>query len=231
MKTLGIIGGMSAVSTAHYYQLIHQRVREVRGGLNAPHVLLDSLAFHEVEALQRVDDWAPLRIQLADAAAGLEAAGAELLILATNTMHKLADAIEARIGIPFLHIADPTAAAIQGAGIRRIALLGTRFTMAEAFYADRLRGHGLEVLVPDAAGQRDIDQIIFDELVLDQINPASRQRYQAIISELVAAGAEGLILGCTEIGLLIGPDDAPVPVFDTTRLHAMAAADAVMDRA
>jgi len=227
-RTLGIIGGLSWVSTAHYYSLIHERVRDRMGGLHAPRVLLDSLPFHEVEALQRADDWAPLAPMLAASAAGLQQAGAEVLILATNTMHKLADAIEGSISIPFLHIADPTAAAIRAAGLSRVGLLGTRFTMGEAFYADRLRAGGLEVLVPDATGQREVDDIIFRELVLEQVLDASRERYRAIIAGLVAQGAQGIILGCTEIGLLFGPDDCAVPVFDTTRLHAHAAADAVM---
>jgi aspartate racemase len=227
-KTLGVIGGLSWVSTAHYYQIIHERVRDRLGGLHAPRLLLDSLPFHEVEALQRANDWEPLAPMLADSAAKLEAAGADILILATNTMHKLADAIEGAISIPFLHIADPTADAIKAAGIQRIALLGTRFTMGEAFYIERLRSHGLEVLVPDADGQREVDRVIFDELVLDRVEERSRERYQEIIHQLVNTGAEGLILGCTEIGLLIGPEHCSVPVFDTTRLHAVAAADAVI---
>jgi amino-acid racemase len=228
MKTLGIIGGLSWVSTAHYYQQVHERVRDRLGGLHAPRVLLDSLPFHEVEALQRAGDWDLLAPMLADSAATLEAAGADLLILATNTMHKLASAIEDRVSIPFLHIADPTAETIKAAGISRIALLGTRFTMGEDFYVDRLQRHGLEVMTPDADGQREVDRVIFDELVLDRASDESRGRYRSIIQEMVDRGAEGLILGCTEIGLLIGPEHCSVPVFDTTKLHALAAADAVM---
>lgn len=228
MRTLGVIGGLSWTSTELYYRLIHQRVHQRLGGLHAPHLLLDSLAFHEVEALQRADDWEPLRRQIRDAGLALEGAGAEVLILATNTMHKVADQLEAALTIPFIHIADPTADAILAAGLGRVGLLGTRFTMGERFYLERLASRGVEALVPASEDQVTVDRIIFEELVRDVIRDDSRQRYREVIARLVDAGAEGIILGCTEIGLLVAAADCPVPTFDTAALHAQAAADAVI---
>lgn len=223
MKTIGLIGGMSWESTVPYYRLINEAVRSRLGGLHSAKLLLHSVDFHDIEALQRSGDWDAAGAQLAEAARGLEAAGADVLLIATNTMHKVAPAVEAAVSVPLLHVADATAHAITAAGLRRVGLLGTRFTMEQAFYRERLESHGLEVCVPDASGRAQIHQVIYDELCLGRVLAPSRERFRGAMATLVAQGAEAIILGCTEIGLLVGPGDASVPLFDTTRLHAEAA--------
>ncbi|MCC2970707.1 aspartate/glutamate racemase family protein [Massilia sp. IC2-476] len=225
MKTIGLIGGMSWESTVPYYRSINETVRELRGGLHSAKLVLVSVDFDEVERLQRTGDWDRAGLLLADCARRLESAGADFIVLCTNTMHKVAPAIDAAAGIPLFHIADPTAEAIRAQGLRRIGLLGTRFTMEQDFYRARLQQHGLEVLVPGEAGRALVHRVIYDELCQGKVLDASRDAYRAVIQELVDAGAEAVILGCTEIALLIGPADSPVPVFDTTALHARKAAE------
>ena len=224
-RTIGLIGGMSWESTVPYYRVINETVRQMRGGLHSARIALLSVDFHDVEAMQREGRWNEAGALLADAARTLETAGAEFIVLCTNTMHKVAAAIERAVRIPLLHIADPTAAAVTAAGIHSVGLLGTRFTVEEAFYRDRLqRLHGLDVIVPDAADRETIHRIIYDELCVGRIVDASRAEYRRIIDTLVERGAGGIIFGCTEISLLVGADDARVPTFDTTLLHAQAAA-------
>ncbi len=225
MKTIGLIGGMSWESSAEYYRLINEAVKERLGGLHSAQLLLYSVDFAAIERLQHRGDWDAAGAILADAARRLERGGADFLLLCTNTMHKVADAITGAVSIPFVHIADPTATAIRTAGVGTIGLLGTRFTMEQEFYRGRLEGQdGLRVLVPDAADREAVHRIIYDELCLGIISEESRAAYRAIMARLVAQGAEGIILGCTEITLLVSAADATVPLFDTTRLHAEAAA-------
>lgn len=226
MKLIGLLGGMSWESTSVYYRAINEAVQERLGGLHSARCLLYSVEFAEIAALQQAGDWEAAGELLAGAAAALEQAGAACLVLCTNTMHRVAPAIERRIKLPLLHIADPTAAAISARGLRRIGLLGTRFTMEQDFYSGRLRErHGLEVLVPEPADRALIHQVIYDELCRGVIREESRRRYLEIVGRLAAAGAEGVILGCTEIGMLIGQGDTALPLFDTTLLHARAAVD------
>lgn len=229
MKTLGLIGGMSWESTVPYYRLINQTVKEQLGGLHSARLLLYSVDFAQIERLQHAGDWDAAGAVLADAGRALRAGGAELLVICTNTMHKVADAVESASGLPLLHIADPTGEEIRRAGLQRIGLLGTRFTMEQDFYRQRLvERHGLEVLVPEADDRDTVHRVIYDELCLGTIRAESRAQYRAIIERLVARGAQGVILGCTEIGLLVGADDAQVPLFDTTALHARHAALAAL---
>ena len=232
MKTIGLIGGMSWESTALYYRQINETVKELLGGLHSAKIVLYSVDFHDVERLQHAGDWDGAGALLAGAARALEAAGADFLALCTNTMHKVAPAIAAAVRIPFLHIADPTAAAIQQAGCTVVGLLGTRFTMEQDFYRERLHArHGLTVLVPPQEDRDLVHRIIYEELCLGQVVPASRAQYARIMGDLAAQGAQAIILGCTEITLLFGQQDATVPLFDTTALHARAAAQlAVADR-
>ncbi len=225
MKTLGLIGGMSWESTVPYYRLINQQVNQRLGGLHSAKVIMYSVDFQQIEALQRSGDWPQAGRLLAEAAQALHRAGAEGLVLCTNTMHKVASAITAATPLPFLHIADATAQQIRQQGLRRIGLLGTRFTMEQDFYKARLAEQGLDVLIPAQTDRDLVHQVIYEELCLGQINANSRLAYQRIIADLVAAGAEGVILGCTEIGLLVKPEDAAVPLFDTTAIHACTAAD------
>ena len=226
MKTIGLLGGMSWESTLPYYRHINEAVRERLGGLHSARLVLYSLDFHEIEALQRQGDWAAAGTLLADAARRLESAGANFLLLCTNTMHKVADAIEAASALPLLHIADPTAATIQAAGLQRVGLLGTRFTMEQPFYRQRLEDrYGIQVLVPDEPDRAEVHRVIYEELCRGVVSEASRQAYRQVISRLVARGAQAVILGCTEIGLLVRADDAEVPLFDTCVLHAQAAAE------
>ncbi|UNK48296.1 aspartate/glutamate racemase family protein [Lysobacter sp. S4-A87] len=229
MKTLGLIGGMSWESTVPYYRLINQTVKERLGGLHSARLLLYSVDFAEIERLQMSGDWDTAGQVLADAGRALRAGGAELLVICTNTMHKVADAVEAASGLPLLHIADATADEIRAQGLQRVGLLGTRFTMEQDFYLQRLVGHGLEVLIPEADDRGIVHRVIYDELCLGQVRDESRQQYRRIIADLVARGAQGVILGCTEIGLLVGNDDASVPLFDTAALHARHAALAALD--
>ena len=224
MKTIGLIGGMSWESSAEYYRMINRHSKALHGGHHNAKSVLVTVDFAEIEALQRAQDWVALGERMADAARQLEAAGADLIVLTTNTMHRVHDAIEAAVALPFLHIADPTGAALRAAGVERVALLGTRYTMELPFYAERLRDKfGLDVLVPDEAARNDVHRIIYDELCHGVIDAASRATYVAIIDELAKRGAQAVILGCTEITLLIGAADSPLPVFDTTALHAKAA--------
>ena len=226
MKTIGLIGGMSWESTLHYYQSLNEQVKQRLGGLHSAKIVLYSVDFHDIEQLQRTGQWDEAGVRLATAARALEAAGADVLVLCTNTMHKVAPAIEAAVAIPFLHIADPTAEAIKHAGLQRIALLGTRFTMEEDFYRGRLEAqHGLQVIVPEAPDREIVHNVIYNELCLGVIRESSRQAHREIIARLVAKGAQGIILGCTEIAMLVSPADSPVPVFDTTQLHALCALD------
>lgn len=224
MRTMGLIGGMSWESTLPYYRIVNRTVRERLGGLHSARVLLYSVDFHEIEALQQAGDWAGAGEAMADAARRLQRGGADFLVLCTNTMHIVADAIEAAVPLPLLHIADPTADALAAAGVRRVGLLGTRFTMEQAFYRERLERRGLEVLLPDAAGRERVHRVIYEELCRGVIRESSRAAYREVLAALAARGAEGAILGCTEISLLVGADDAPMPLFDTTELHARAAA-------
>ncbi|MGO1073480.1 aspartate/glutamate racemase family protein [Lysobacter sp. CA199] len=225
MKTLGLLGGMSWESTLPYYRLINETVRERLGGLHSAKLLLYSVDFAEVERLQHAGDWDAAGALLGRAARSLRDGGAQLLVICTNTMHKVADAVEAASQLPLLHIADPTGAAIRAAGMGRIGLLGTRFTMEQDFYRQRLiERYGLEVLVPQAEEREIVHRVIYEELCLGKIREESREEYRRIIAGLVARGAQGVILGCTEIGLLIGPGDVDIALFDTTALHARAAA-------
>lgn len=226
MKTIGLIGGMSWESTIPYYRQINQRIKQQLGGLHSAKIILYSVDFAEIEALQRSGDWDKAGELLAHAAVKLQAAGADCLVLCTNTMHKVAAAIETAVAIPLLHIADATAEAIQSAGIKKVALLGTRFTMEQDFYKQRLiDGYGLEVLVPDEEGRTLVHQVIYQELCLGLVNDSSRLQYQQIMADLVTQGAEAIILGCTEIGLLVSAKDSSVPLFDTTEVHAQKAAE------
>nr|WP_255490676.1 aspartate/glutamate racemase family protein [Duganella sp. CY15W] len=220
-----MIGGMSWESTVPYYREINQTIKRELGGLHSAKVVLYSVDFHEVERLQHAGDWDAAGAMMADAARALQAAGADFVVLCTNTMHKVAPAIEAAVHIPLFHIADPTAQEIQRAGLNRVGLLGTRFTMEQAFYKERLREqHGLEVVVPEQADRDIVHRIIYDELCLGRIVDASRDEYRRIIASLVAQGAQAIILGCTEISLLVAQHDAAVPLFDTTSIHARSAA-------
>lgn len=225
MRTLGLLGGMSWESTVPYYRLINERVRERLGGLHSAKLLIYSVDFAEIEALQHRGEWDAAGALLAGAAARLQQGGAEALVICTNTMHTVAPQVEAAITIPLLHIADATAHRIQEAGLSRVGLLGTRFTMEQAFYRERLEQRGLQVLVPEAATRERVHGIIYQELCLGVIREDSREFYRRAIADLVAAGAQGIILGCTEIGLLVQAADAAVPLFDTARIHAEAAAD------
>ena len=225
MRTLGLLGGMSWESTIPYYRLINERVRERLGGLHSARLLLYSVDFAEIEALQHQGRWDEAGAMLADAGRRLAAAGADALVICTNTMHLVAPQVEAASGLPLLHIADATARRIREAGIVRVGLLGTRFTMEQAFYRERLERAGLTVRVPDADTRAEVHRVIYEELCRGRIVEASRERYRAIMAALAAEGCEGIILGCTEIGLLVGDDDAVVPPFDTTRIHAEDSAD------
>jgi aspartate racemase len=229
VRTLGLLGGMSWESTLPYYRIVNERVRQRLGGLHSAKLVLHSVDFAEIEALQHAGDWDAAGLILVEAARGLRAAGAECLVICTNTMHLVAPAIEAAVDLPLLHIADATAARIREAGLSRVALLGTRFTMERDFYRQRIEAAGIEVIVPEAVQRELVHRVIYEELCLGRILDASRDAYRTIIDELVARGAQGVILGCTEIGLLVGEGDASVPLFDTARIHAEAAADWALD--
>ncbi len=225
-KVIGLIGGMSWESSAEYYRIINETVRARLGGLRSARCLLWSFDFGEIEALQHAGRWDEAAEELIAAARRLERGGADVVVICTNTMHRMADQVQAAIGLPLLHIADPTAARIRAAGLSRIGLLGTAFTMEQEFYKGRLASrHGLDVLVPDEADRAMVHRVIFEELVQGRALPASRDAYRAAIARLVQRGAQGIILGCTEIMLLVRPEDSPVPLFDTTALHAEAAVD------
>ena len=226
MKTIGLIGGMSWESTVPYYRQINETIKNRLGGLHSAKLILYSVDFHEIERLQRDGDWETAGLVLSNAARSLEAAGAAFLVLCTNTMHKVARSIEAAVAIPLFHIADPTAAEIKQAGHSVVGLLGTRFTMEQDFYRERLRErHGLQVVVPGTRDRETIHRIIYEELCLGVVKPESRTDYRKIMQTLVSQGAQAIILGCTEISLLVNQQDSKVPLFDTTAIHARAAAE------
>jgi aspartate racemase len=225
MRTVGLIGGMSWESSAEYYRLLNQGIRARLGGQHSARVILHSLDFAEIEALQRAGDWAAAGAILAEAARTLERAGADLVVLCTNTMHLVADDVEAAVEVPFLHLVDCTAARLTAAGITTAGLLGTRFTMELPFYADRMRRHGVDVIVPEAPDRAVVNAVIYDELTQGRIEESSRAAYRRIMAALADRGAQAVILGCTEISLLVGAPDSPVPVFDSTRIHVEAALD------
>jgi aspartate racemase len=223
MRVIGMLGGMSWESSAQYYRLVNELTRERLGGLHSARLVLVSVDFAEIEQLQVTGQWELAGELLAEAARSAEAAGAELLLLCTNTMHKVAGQIQDAVSIPLLHLADATAAAVRRARLSTVGLLGTAFTMEQDFYRDRLAHHGLTVLVPPAEDRALVHRVIYSELCLGEVREASRQAYQKVIDRLKHAGAQGVILGCTEIELLIQPKDSPIPVFPTTRLHVEAA--------
>lgn len=226
MKKIGLLGGMSWESTIPYYRQINEAVKARLGGLHSAKIVLYSVDFAEIERLQNSGDWASAGAVLADCAQALERAGADFVVLCTNTMHKVASVIETAVEIPLLHIADPTAAAIRKAGMSRIGLLGTRFTMEQDFYRGRLvEQHGIDVLTPEADDRKVVHRVIYEELCLGRIEESSRRAYRDVMQRLVERGAQGIILGCTEISMLVGEQDASVPLFDTTAIHAAAAAE------
>lgn len=220
MKTIGLLGGMSWESTELYYRLINEETKRRLGGLHSAPIAMVSVDFDHIEKLQHADDWPALAGILAGHASQVEAAGADFLLICTNTMHKVADEVAAAIDIPLLHLADATANRIVDAGIETVGLLGTRFTMEHDFYKGRLQEHGLEVLTPPEEGRATVHRVIYEELCLGKIEDDSRQAFLRIMDELVSAGAEAVIEGCTEIGMLVGPDDTDIRLFDTTRIHA-----------
>jgi aspartate racemase len=226
MKTIGLIGGMSWESTLHYYSLINEGVRARLGGLHSAKLILHSVDFAPIAQMQAEDRWADAARLLEEAAASVERGGADFLVLCTNTMHRVAGEIAAAVSIPLLHIADVTADAVKRRGIRRVGLLGTAFTMEQPFYRDRLeRSHGLAVVTPDAADRALVHRVIYEELCRGQRVDSSRAALRRIAADLVEDGAEGVILGCTEVMMLLGQPDVPAPIFDTTALHAAAAVD------
>jgi aspartate racemase len=227
--TIGLIGGMSWESSAEYYRIINREMQRRLGGVHSARSLMWSVDFGEIERLQHAGEWDRLADEMRDAAIRLERGGADFIVLCTNTMHRLADAISGAVGIPLLHIADPTARRIKEAGLERVGLLGTAFTMEQDFYKGRLRDrHGLTVMVPDAEDRRIVHDVIYKELVVGQVRPESRRAYREIMARLVERGAQAVILGCTEIMLLVSGEDSSVPLYDTTTLHALAAVDSAL---
>jgi aspartate racemase len=230
MKTIGLVGGMSWESTLEYYRVINQYTKERLGGFHSAKIVLYSVDFAEVESRQHEGRWDDLTQLMIDAAQRVERAGAELLVICTNTMHKMADDVQRQIRIPILHIVDVTATAIKSRSMRKVGLLGTRFTMEQDFYKQRLvRNHGLEVLIPEEKEREDIHRILYDELCLGEIKERSKGTFRAIIAGLESRGAQGIILGCTEIPLLVSQEDYKIPLFDTTTLHARAAVDFALE--
>ena len=226
MKIIGLIGGMSWQSTVPYYRQINELVKQRLGGLHSARIVLYSVDFHEIERLQHAGDWDRAGEILAAAATALEAAGAEFIVLCTNTMHKVAAAIESAVSIPLLHIADATAARITQAGLRTVGLIATAFTMEQDFYRDRLLArHGITIVVPNQTDRAFVHRVIYDELCLGVIRDESRDRFSRIVADLARSGAAGIIFGCTEIGLLLSAADSSVPVFDTSAIHAAAAVE------
>lgn len=226
MKTMGLIGGMSWESSIEYYRIINETVKERLGGLHSCKSLMYSVDFAEIEALQHRGEWDKATVMMVDAAKRLEKGGADFIIICTNTMHLMADEIEKQVSIPLLHIADATAEGLKAHGIQRVGLLGTRFTMEKDFYRGKLiEKHGLDVLIPPEKEREQVHRIIYDELCRGEIKAPSKDVYEQIITRLFQEGAEGIILGCTEIGLLVKDGDSPIPLFDTTRIHATAAVD------
>jgi aspartate racemase len=229
MKTIGLIGGLSWESTAPYYRHLNEGVRERLGGLHSARIVLWSFDFAQVEALQAEGDWAAATRLMEDAARRLAGAGAELIVIASNTMHRMADEVEAAAGLPLIHIADATGLAVRAAGLRRPALLATRYTMEQDFYRGRLAArHGVEAMVPDERGRELVHRIIYEELCVGIVRAQSKAAYLEEIERLRRQGADGVILGCTEVGLLLGPEDTDLPMFDTTRLHVEKALDVAL---
>ena len=229
MRTIGLIGGMSWESTVVYYQRANELVRDRLGGLNSARIIMDSMNFEEISALQKSDRWDLAALRLAQSAEGLEKAGADMILICTNTMHKVMDEVQCAVRVPLVHIGDTVAARVHEAGLTKVGLLGTAFTMEQDFYKDRIAGHGLEVITPEAGDRAFIHRVIFEELACGVISDESRAAYQRIIEGLVARGAQGIILGCTEIELLIKASDSSVPVFPTAAIHIEAAVDLALD--
>jgi aspartate racemase len=225
MKTIGLIGGLSWQSSLEYYRIINEVVRDRLGGLHSAKIVMHSFDLAEMTALQEQGDWRSAARLIIEAAQRLQNAGADVLIICTNTMHKVADEVQRDVKIPLLHIADATAEAVKAAGLKKVGLLGTRFTMEEDFYQARLANqHGLEVIIPDENERQIVDRTIYRELCIGEVKPSSKENFCKIIQDLIARGAEGIVLGCTEIYLLVHQRDVGVPVFDTTRIHAESAA-------
>lgn len=224
-KTLGIIGGMSWESTQSYYRLINQGIKEALGGLHSADILLHSIDLAPIAILQAQGAWEELGDIMVSSGQRLQAGGADGILIATNTMHKVADQVQAATNLPLIHIADATADAIKQQGLTKIALLGTNFTMTEDFYTKRLKSAGLQVMIPDEAARTEVHRIIYEELCQGHLLDSSKQYYTQVIKNLAVQGVEGVILGCTEIGLLINQEDSPIPVFDTTVIHAAAAVE------
>jgi len=221
MKRIGLIGGMSWESSLEYYRIVNQEIARRLGGMHSADCILVSVDFAQIEAMQTAGDWDAAAVAIGDAAQRCQEAGADFAVLCTNTMHKVIEQVQARVAIPFLHIADATGIRITAAGLRTVGLLGTRFTMEGDFYRERLETrHGLNVLIPEESDRRLIHRVIYEELVLGKIDDTSREEFRGIIARLAARGAEGIIAGCTEIGLLVQPADSVVPLFDTARIHA-----------
>ena len=225
MKTIGLIGGVSWESTAIYYNLINREVQKRQGGLHSAKIAMISVDFAELEELVRTSQWDALAGRLSDAAKNLERAGADMILICANTMHHEADRVKQSVAIPLLHICDCTAQKIKAGGFTRVALLGTAYTMEQDFYKDRLRANGLDVIVPDKADRAVIHRVIFEELVLGKVESESRRAYRDIIARQVEEGAQAIILGCTELPMLVKAQDSAVPLFDTTQIHALAAVD------
>lgn len=231
MKTIGLLGGMSWESSIEYYRIINQEIRRELGGVHSARIVMVSLDFAEIEALQMEENWADATRILVSSAQKLEGAGADFVLICTNTMHLMADEVARSLSIPLLHIADATAQAVQQKGIQSVGLLGTRFTMEEEFYRGRLETrHQLQILVPDQDERDLVHRVIYDELVQGKVLPKSREKYLSVIQSLITKGAEGIILGCTEIGLLVKAGDVRVPVFDTMEIHARAGVEAALGR-
>ncbi|MFW6289145.1 MAG: aspartate/glutamate racemase family protein [Spirochaetota bacterium] len=221
MKRIGLIGGMSWESSLEYYRIVNEEVARRLGGLHSADCVLVSVDFAEIEAMQTAGDWDAAAVAIGDAAQSCRDAGADFAVLCTNTMHKVLGQVEARVDLPFLHIADATGNRIVAAGLRTVGLLGTRYTMEGDFYRNRLEtAHGLNVLIPDEPARRLVHRVIYEELVLGRIDGTSREEFRSVIADLASRGAEGVVAGCTEIGLLVRPSDSVVPLFDTTRIHA-----------
>jgi aspartate racemase len=229
MKTIGLLGGMSWESTVTYYRLINEGVKQRLGGLHSAKLVLVSVDFAEIEQLQHSGDWQAAGAVLTEAAAGLQKAGADFMLICTNTMHKVAPQIQSNVSLPLLHIADATADQLLADGVSSVGLLGTRFTMEQDFYKQRLIERGLTVVVPADVGRAEVNRIIYEELCLGQIREPSRQRYQGVIRDLQYAGADAVILGCTEIGLLVRQQDSPLPLYDTTEIHAKIAVQVALE--
>lgn len=225
MKTIGIIGGMSPESTVSYYQIINRETNRRLGGNSSADIVMHSVNFEIIAAMQRAGDWQGAGGVLAQSAVRLERMGAQAIVLATNTMHKVAPAIEAAVQVPLIHVVDATAAAVKAAGLCKVALLGTRFTMSDGFYTDRMRGLGVETLVPSESVQHEIHRVIFEELCRNRFTEAAKRYYLDTVADLQRQGAEGVVFGCTEIGLLLKPGDCPLPVFDSAEIHALSAVD------